>query len=85
MTHSCKQCGKSEPEVRFAKQDGSKKLRSMCNGCRTASDKRTAQPEQEPKTYGSSWAALCADCRPNWGWNNRHIPKNHDKGQEFQI
>jgi len=66
MTHTCTNCHKSAPAVKFSKQDGSEKLRSMCNLCRNARDRLTRQAPPPPRDYGSAWANLCADCRPNW-------------------
>lgn len=66
MTHTCTNCHKSAPTVKFAKQDGSEKLRSMCNLCRNARDKSKRRAPAAPRDYGSAWANLCADCRPDW-------------------
>lgn len=94
MTHKCSNCKRTPKETNFAFQYASKNLRSMCNTCRSSKDRGklvpTEQPPQSSQVSQSSqprdsWLDLCADDRPDWGWNHRHIPKNHGKSQEFQI
>ena len=89
MTHTCRTCGKSAPEVKFALQHCSKNLRSVCNLCRSIHDRerraQTMQPPTPTDGMRDSWLDLCANDRPAWGWNHRHVPVNHNKGQEFQI
>lgn len=92
MNHHCKVCGKTPEQTKFSLQDGSN-LRSVCNLCRSMTDKERREiklqpPPQKVSSDGKprdSWLDLCWDCRPDWGWNHRHIPTNHNKGQEFQI
>jgi len=63
--HTCKCCGKSEPVVHFATQDGNNRPRSMCNLCRSIKDKARREQVKTPKQY-TGWMNLCADSRPDW-------------------
>lgn len=77
MTHHCTACQKTPEQTKFALMDGSNHWRSMCNLCRNARDReRAAQKKIKPvRDYGDSWLNLCADCRPDWSFSNKHIPK----------
>lgn len=64
--HTCKQCGKGEPEVRFVIQGGgSFKLRPLCNLCRNAQDRARKAARSQPRNY-FGWMNLCADSRTDW-------------------
>lgn len=63
--HACKTCGKSEPDVRFAKQDGNNRPRYVCNLCRSAKDRAKREQVNTPRSY-VGWMGLCAETRPNW-------------------
>lgn len=65
MPHTCKACGKSEAETRFATQDGNNRPRSMCNLCRSVIDRAKRENATKQRDY-VGWMNLCADSRPDW-------------------
>lgn len=92
MTHVCKDCGKSAPEVKFSKEAGRKNPRPRCGPCEHKIRFAKKHPAKVAPHYAepaprelTTWEKLCENSRPNWGWNHRHVPTNHNKGQEFQI